>query len=89
MCRLKNLAVRTPLKTSLFPVHRVAIIVASREAAKSFFLIHFFSLYRNDVQNAEKKDNLGNVKKKCIHSALISSPGRWTGNKIIFKGGLI
>ena len=36
----------------------------------------------------EKKDNLENVKKKKIHSALISSPGRWTGNKIIFKGGL-
>ena len=35
-----------------------------------------------------KKDNLGIVKKISIHSALISSPGRWTGNNIIFKGGL-
>ena len=24
----------------------------------------------------------------CIHSVLKSSPGRWTGNKPIFKGGL-
>ena len=31
------------LKKSLFPVHRVAIIVASREAAKSFFFKYIFS----------------------------------------------
>ena len=53
------------LKKSLFPVHRVAIIVASRKAAKSFFFyIYFFLLYRNYVGNAEKKKkNLENVKR--------------------------
>ena len=30
------------LKKSLFPVHRVAIIVASWEAAKSFFFYIYF-----------------------------------------------
>ena len=39
----------------MFPVQRVAIIVASREAAKSFFLNIFFTLYRNYMENAEKK----------------------------------
>ena len=67
----------------------MAIIVASREAAKSFFLNIFFSLYRNNGENdGEKKKNLENVKKKKIYSALISSPGRGAGNKIIFKDGL-
>ena len=27
-------------------------------------------------------------KQKNTHSALIRSPGRWTGNKVISKGGL-
>ena len=54
---------KATLKKTLFPVHRVTIIVASREAAKSFFFNVFFSQYRNDVENAEKKVNLGNVKK--------------------------
>ena len=36
----------------------------------------------------EKKEKSLKPKKKCTHSALIGSPGRWTGNKIIFKGGL-
>ena len=38
--------------------------------------------------NDEKKEkNLKNVK-KTIPSALVRSPGRWTGNIIIFKDGL-
>ena len=41
--------IRPPLKKSLFPVQRVAIIVASREAAKSFFFFFFPS-----VEMAEK-----------------------------------
>ena len=28
------------------------------------------------------------MKKKKSHSAVISSPGRWTGNNIFLKGGL-
>ena len=66
--------------------------MASREATKSFFSFNiFFPLYRNRVENAGGGGggNLENVKKKCTYSPLISSPGRWTGNRIIFKGGLI
>ena len=55
-----TLRLRPPLKKGLFPVHRVAMIGASQEAAKSFFLNIFI---RNDVENAGKKDNLENVKK--------------------------
>ena len=33
---------RPPLKKSLFPVQRVAEIMASRAAAKSFFFLGFF-----------------------------------------------
>ena len=56
---------RPPLKKSLFPVQRAAIIMASREAAKSFFIyIYVFPLYRNGRENAgEKKEKSGNVKK--------------------------
>ena len=36
----------------------------------------------------EKKKKSGNVEKKCAHPVLISSPGQWTGNQNIFKGGL-
>ena len=65
--------------------------MASREAAKSFCLIFLFSLYRNyvgKIQMMKKKEiNLKNVK-KITHSALIRSPGRWTGNRIILKDGL-
>ena len=58
--------------------------MAILEAAKSFFFLNlFFSLYRNDVENEKK-----NVK-KYTYSALISSPGRWIGNRISFKDGLI
>ena len=70
-----NSIVRPPLKKSLFPVQRVAIIVASREAAKSFFF--FFPLYRNGSKKAgEKKKKIGNYEKKCAYPALIGSPGR-------------
>ena len=52
------------------------------------FFNSFFSLYRNDVENAGEKKKSRKCEKKCINLALISSPGRWTGNKFIFKGGL-
>ena len=35
-----------------------------------------------------KKKKNREIWKKCAYPALIGSPGRWTGNKIIFKGGL-
>ena len=64
--------------------------MASREAAKSYFFIYIFSLC---IEMVEKmlgiKEKSGNVKKKCPYPALIESPGRWTGNKFIFKGGPI
>ena len=56
----------------------MAIIVASREAAKSFKNV--VSLCIEMVKKCEKK---------YAYPALKESPGRWTGNKIIFKGGLI
>ena len=51
------------LKKSLFPVLRMAMIVVSQEAAKSFFfLFSFFSLlYRIYVVNAEKKGKISRM----------------------------
>ena len=51
----RGLATQATLKKSLFPVQRVAIIVASREAAKSFFSFFFFPLYRNGRKKCWKK----------------------------------
>ena len=89
---LWTLLLRPPLKKSLFPVQRVTRIKASREAGIFFFMIFFFRYFFyivKDKKNTQKK------RKKSLnlifysHSALIGSPGRWTGNKVIFKGGLI
>ena len=77
--------VRPPLKKSLFPVYRVAEIVASRAAAKSSFFSFFFFW---KWWNLDHKKKMGKMKKKSSHSAVIKSPGRWTGNNIFFKGGL-
>ena len=65
--------IRPSSKKSLFPVQRVAIIVASREAAKSFFfLIYFLHCIEIIWKMLKKKEkNLENVK-KCTHSPLIS-----------------
>ena len=52
---------RPPLKKGLFPVKWVAIIVASREAAKSFFPLCIEMVGKMLVG---KKGKLGNVKKK-------------------------
>ena len=70
----------------MFPVQQVAILVASWEATKSFFFFFPFFLCTEMLGKmlGEKKKKLGNVKKMV----LISSPGQWTGNHIIFKGGL-
>ena len=62
--------------------------MASREAAKSFF---FFSFFSPCIEMVEKKlgnkKKIGKCEKKCPYPALIESPGRWTGNKFILKGG--
>ena len=47
--------IRPPLKKSLFPVKRVAEIVASQAAAKSFFFPLFFSMVRISVGGKMKK----------------------------------
>ena len=67
-----NLRPRPPLKKSLFPVQRVAIIVASREAAKSFFSP---PLYRNGQENAGgKKRKIGKCEKNMPTRHLKSHP---------------
>ena len=77
------------LKRNLFSVQRMAIIVASQELQNLFiFSIFFFPLYRNYVEKLVKKKNVENVKNKCTNWPLKSSSGLWTGNRIIFKGGL-
>ena len=38
---------------------------------------------------AAKKKKKICVRKKSSHSAVIKSPGRWTGNNIFLKGGLM
>ena len=58
--------------------------MASRAAAKIFC---FFFLQEND-EILTKKKRMGKMKNKSSHSAVIKSPGRWTGNNIFFKGGL-
>ena len=56
------------------------------DEGRKFFVNILFSLCIEMMwEMLERKEN---VKKKCTDSALISSPGRWTGNKINFKGGL-
>ena len=58
--------------------------MASRATAKSFFL--FFG--KKIVKIILKKKIVENEKKRS-QSALIDSPGRWTGNNIFSKGGLV
>ena len=63
--------------------------MASRAAAKSFlFPFSFFFVTKNDGILKKKKSFLGKMKKKSSHSAVIYTPGHWTGNNIFFKGGL-
>ena len=54
-----------------------------------FFLIYFLHCIEIIWKMLNKKRKISKMWKKCTHSPLISSPGRWTGNRIIFKGGLI
>ena len=61
------------------------MVVASREAAKSIFLIYSFSLYRNDVENAGKKDNLENVKKNVSIRHLYAHPAGGQETKLFLR----
>ena len=54
---------RPPLKKSLFPVQRVAIIMASREAAIFFSIYIFFPPLYRGRENAGGGEKSGNVKK--------------------------
>ena len=63
-----------PLKTSLFPVQRVIIIVASWEAANLFSFVCIEMTWKNAGEKSRK------YLRKCTHSAHISSPRGWTGN---------
>ena len=80
--------VRPPLKKSLFPIQRVTRIKASREAGNFFFFIYIFFYIVKNKENTQKQRKKSLNLKKTTLSALIGSPGRWTGNKVIFKGGL-
>ena len=77
---------KATLKKSLFPVQRVAEIMASRTAAKSSFF-PFFVGGKKIVKKKIGKKIVVNEKKRS-QLALIDSPGRWTGNNIFSKGGL-
>ena len=81
------MVVQATLKKSLFPVQRVAEIVASQVAAILFFFPNIFFFLGKKMMNLFTKKN-GKMKKKSFHSAVMNSPTRWTGNNIFFKGGL-
>ena len=48
---------RSPLKKSVFPVQRVAEIMASQAATKSFFFRFFFVVCKKIVKNNIEKKN--------------------------------
>ena len=81
-----------PLKKSLFPVERVATPYqwpVGRLQNLFFFFSFFFVLIEMVGKMLGGKRKNREMWKKCAHPVLISSPRRWTGNQIIFKGGLV
>ena len=78
----KEVHVRPPLK-NLFPVQRVAEIVASQAAAKSFFSPSFIFLVTKIKKIVEKNSRY----KTGSHSA-IYPPGRSTGTNIFLRMAL-
>ena len=70
--REKGIYHKANLKKSLFPVQRMAIIVASREATKYFLLdIYIVLAIMDDVENVgEKKKNLQNTKEMYAFSSV-------------------
>ena len=61
--------------------------MASRATAKSFFPVFFF-FCKKMMYLLTKKNFKFKIKKKSSHSAVICSPGRWSGNNIFLKDGL-
>ena len=55
---------------------------------KFFFFPFFFFSVRKLLKCLEKQKKNRKLKKKSSQSAQIFLPGRWTGNKLFFKGGL-
>ena len=51
--------------------------------------LFFFPFFFGNDEILTKKFWGGKMKKRSSHSAVIYTPGRWTGNNIFFKGGLI
>ena len=82
---LRNKYLRPPLKKSLFPVQRMAIIVASREAAKSSFFFFFSPLYRNGQENAGKKRKIGKCEKNMPTRHLKSHPAGGQETKLFLR----
>ena len=72
-----------PLK-KVFPVQWMAKIVASRAAAKSFFFSLLLFFCKEIVKIKSNQFFFCKSEKKSL-SALIYSPGRYTGNNIFLK----
>ena len=73
------------LKKSLFPFQRVAKIMASRAAAKSFFFRFIFFLLQIMKFLPPPIYFFCKIMNKSSHSAVICSPGRWTGNNFFLR----
>ena len=77
-------------KKSLFPVQRVAEIMASRASAIFFFFFpHFFFFNWKILSIFGKKKSFCKNEKKSLWSHLFRLPGCFTGNIIIFMDSLI
>ena len=84
-----DLWMRPPLKKSLFPVQRLVEIVGRPQYLFVFASPHPpFFFVRKYCNFWQKKKNWQNELKKRSNSAVISSPGHWSGNNIFSKGGL-
>ena len=62
----RKVRVRPPLKKSLFPVQRVAEIMASRAAAKSFFFFFVFGKKIVKIVLKKKEKIVKNEKKRVL-----------------------
>ena len=76
--------VRPPLKKVCFLCSGWSKLWPVGRPQNLFFPSFFFFKENYEILTKKKKK-----KKKSSHSAVIKSPGRWTGNNIFFKGGLI
>ena len=77
---------RPPIKKSLFPVQRVAEIMASRAATISFLFFHFFGFHENMGENmGERKKRKKKVSSRTFFSHPASLPETelflWTASR--------